>query len=82
MYYVQRMNRSAAAPMMGGMYDDLKKVFGSAVDTWTKAQQTEAYRSLLNQMIKAQSGSGLDYKTILIIGGVGLAAVLLLTRKK
>lgn len=81
MYYVQRMNRSAAAPMMGGMYDDLKKVFGSVVDTWTKAQQTEAYRSLLNQMIKAQSGSGINYTTILIAGGIGLAAILLLTRK-
>lgn len=81
MYYVQRMNRSAAAPMMGGMYEDLKKVFGSAVDTWTKAQQTEAYRSLLNQMIKAQSGSGINYTTILIAGGIGLAAILLLTRK-
>ena len=80
MYYVQRMNRSAAAPMMGGMYDDLKKVFGSAVDTWTKAQQTEAYRSLLNQMIKAQSGSGINYTTLLIAGGIGLAAILLLTR--
>ena len=81
MYYVQRMNRSAAAPMMGGMYDDLKKVFGSAVDTWTKAQQTEAYRSLLNQMIKAQGGSGINYTTLLIAGGIGLAAILLLTRK-
>lgn len=81
MYYVQRMNRNAAAPMMGGMYDDLKKVFGSAVDTWTKAQQTEAYRSLLNQMIKAQSGSGFNYTTLLIAGGIGLAAILLLTRK-
>ena len=81
MYYVQRMNRSAAAPMMGGMYDDLKKDFGSAVDTWTKAQQTEAYRSLLNQMIKAQSGSGINYTTLLIAGGIGLAAILLLTRK-
>lgn len=81
MYYVQRMNRSAAAPMMGGMYEDLKKVFGSAVDTWTKAQQTEAYRSLLNQMIKAQSGSGINYTTLLIAGGIGLAAILLLTRK-
>ena len=81
MYYVQRMNRSAAAPMMGGMYDDLKKVFGSAVDTWTKAQQNEAYRSLLKQMIKEQSGYGINYTTILIAGGIGLAAILLLTRK-
>lgn len=82
MYYVQRVNRAQAAPMMGGMYDDLKKVFGSAVDTWTKAQQTEAYRSLLNQMIKAQSSTGVDLKTVLIIGGVGLAAVLLLSRSR
>lgn len=83
MYYVQRVNRAQAAPMLGAsMYDDLKKAFGSVVDTWTKAQQTEAYRSLLNQMIKAQSSTGVDLKTVLIIGGVGLAAVLLLSRSR
>ncbi len=83
MYYVQRVNRAHAAPMLGdSMYDSLKKAFGSVVDTWTRAQQTEAYRSLLNKMINAQGKTGIDLNTVRIIGGVGLAAVLLLSRSR
>jgi hypothetical protein len=62
--------------------DYLRSAFGSVVDTWTQAQQAAAYRSLLNQMIKAQGSSSINTSTILIVGGIGLAAILLISKNK
>lgn len=83
MQYIQRVDRGC--PMLGkekSALDYLREAFGSVVDTWTQAQQTAAYRSLLNQMIKAQGSSSINTSTILIVGGIGLAAILLLSKNK
>lgn len=84
MQYIQRVNRGC--PMLGKdektPLDYLRNAFGAVVDTWTQAQQATAYRALLNQMIKAQGSSSINTSTILIVGGIGLAAILLLSKNK
>ena len=77
---------------LGSVLDDawsaLKSGAGSALDFYGKTQQQqganaalEAQNAQLAAALAAQRSSGPDLTTIAVIGGIGIAAILLLKKK-
>lgn len=82
MYYRQQIDRMAAPTLGAKWYEKLwsgtTSAASSALDIYGKSKQTEAYKDILSKI----TGQTVDYSKYLIIGGVAIAAVVILTRKK
>ena len=83
MYYRQEIDRLGAPTLGAKWYEKLwsgtTSAASSALDIYGKSKQTEAYKDILS---KITGQSAVDYTKYLIIGGVAIAAVVILTRKK
>lgn len=83
MYYKQEIDRLGAPTLGAKWYEKLwsgtTSAASSALDIYGKSKQTEAYKDILS---KITGQSAVDYTKYLIIGGVAIAAVVILTRKK
>ena len=72
-----------AAPTLGAkwyekLWSGTTSAASSALDIYGKSKQTEAYKDILSKI----TGQTVDHSKYLIIGGVAIAAVVILTRKK
>lgn len=83
MYYRQEIDRLGAPTLGAKWYEKLwsgtTSAASSALDIYGKSKQTEAYKDILS---KITGQNAVDYSKYLIIGGVAIAAVVILTRKK
>ena len=83
MYYRQEIDRLGAPTLGTKWYEKLwsgtTSAASSALDIYGKSKQTEAYKDILS---KITGQNAVDYSKYLIIGGVAIAAVVILTRKK
>lgn len=83
MYYKQEIDRLGAPTLGAKWYEKLwsgtTSAASSALDIYGKSKQTEAYKDILS---KITGQNAVDYSKYLIIGGVAIAAVVILTRKK
>ena len=83
MYYRQEIDRLGAPTLGAKWYEKLwsgtTSAASSALDIYGKSKQTEAYKDILS---KITGKNAVDYSKYLIIGGVAIAAVVILTRKK
>lgn len=83
MYYRQEIDRLGAPTLGAKWYEKLwsgtTSAASSALDIYGKSKQTEAYKDILS---KITGQASVDYTKYLIIGGVAIAAVVILTRKK
>jgi len=71
---------------LSGIMDDIKGIATGALDFYGKAKQDAgAAAALQQQQVAAQAipvSPGIDTGTLLMIGGIGIAAILLLKKKK
>ncbi len=70
---------------LSGLWDVLETVGKGGLDIFKSGEQAKGAAAVLTaqqQAAAAQAGGGISTGTILLIGGVGLAAVLILTKKK
>ena len=71
---------------LSGIFDTLKDIGGKVVDFYGAGQQAQGANAVLQQQNQAlqaqQSGGGISTTTLLILGAVGIGAVLLLKKKK
>jgi len=69
---------------LSGLFDDIKDVVTGAVDFYGNAKKNEgAAQSMQQQQTAAiPVSSGIEPSTLLLLGGLGIGAIILLKRKK